>query len=216
MQCGSSGFILRRPTSQSDLWKVGAYAVTEPLDPPGNPTASFPTTRRSLVLGAGHRSGTEARDALATLCQAYWYPIYAFIRRKGHTPDEAEELTQRYFARLLEKGVIAAADQRKGRFRAFLRTEWQHFLIDDIRRKGVRARVLKAVSIEAGDAVGRYWFEPRRQHDAGPAVRSRVGHDLARPDAASAGPGIGRDGPWICQHPCRSQGDRFSSIPICT
>jgi RNA polymerase sigma-70 factor (ECF subfamily) len=100
------------------------------------------------------------RNALGTLCQAYWYPIYAFIRRKGHTADDAEELTQAYFARLLEKGVIAAADQRKGRFRAFLRTDCQHFLIDDSRGKRVRAGVLKAVSIEADDAESRYRFEP--------------------------------------------------------
>ena len=72
--------------------------------------------RWSLVLAAGHRSGTLARDALATLCQAYWYPMYAFIRRKGHAPDEAQDLTQTYFARLLEEGVIPAADQRKGRW----------------------------------------------------------------------------------------------------
>jgi RNA polymerase sigma factor (sigma-70 family) len=139
---------------------MGAYPVTEPLDPPGDATASFPTTRWSLVLRAGGHSGPEARDALAVLCQAYWYPIYALIRRKGHAPDDAQDLTQTYFARLLEKGVIPAADQRKGRFRAFLRTDCQHFLIDDSRRKRVRARVLKTVSIDAGDAESRYRFEP--------------------------------------------------------
>jgi RNA polymerase sigma-70 factor (ECF subfamily) len=112
------------------------------------------------VLAAGRRSGTEARDALAALCQAYWYPIYAFIRGKGYSRDDAEELTQAYFARLLEKAVIAAADQRKGRFRAFLRTDCHHFLIDVSRRKGVRASVLKTVSIDVDDAERRYRFEP--------------------------------------------------------
>jgi RNA polymerase sigma factor (sigma-70 family) len=134
--------------------------VTETLDPSGHPTESFPKTRWSLVIGAGHRSSPAARNALATLCQAYWYPIYAFIRRKGHTADDALDLTQSYFARLVEKGVIAAADQRKGRFRVFFRTDCQHFLIDHSRRKRVRARVLKTVSIDADDAESRYTFEP--------------------------------------------------------
>jgi DNA-directed RNA polymerase specialized sigma24 family protein len=134
--------------------------MTDPFDQSGHSTESFPTTRWSLVLGARHRSGPEARDALAALCQTYWYPIYAFIRRKGHSPDDAQDLTQAYFARLLEKGVIAAADQRKGRFRAFLRTDCQHFLLDDSRRKRVRARVLNTLSIDAHDAEDRYRFEP--------------------------------------------------------
>src|SRR5262245_31144966 len=94
---------------------VGACPMTGPLDPQGHPTESFPTTRWSLVLGAGARAGPEAREALAALCRAYWYPIYAFIRRKGYGPDDAQDLTQDYFARLLEKGVLAAADQSKGR-----------------------------------------------------------------------------------------------------
>jgi RNA polymerase sigma-70 factor (ECF subfamily) len=134
--------------------------MTDRLDPPGHPTESFPSTQWSLVRRAGHRSGPEMRDALATLCHAYWYPIYAFIRRKGHAPADAQDLTQSYFTRLLEKGVIAAADQRKGRFRAFIRTDCQHFLLDDSRRKRARARVLKTVSMDADDAERRYRFEP--------------------------------------------------------
>jgi DNA-directed RNA polymerase specialized sigma24 family protein len=134
--------------------------MTEPLDPLGTPTESFPTTRWSLVLGAGDRAGPEAREALATLCRAYWYPIYVFIRRKGHDPDDAQDLTQDYFARLLEKGVIAAADRRKGRFRAFLRTDCQHFPIDQYRRKRARDGGTVPLSIDTRDAEGRYRFEP--------------------------------------------------------
>jgi RNA polymerase sigma factor (sigma-70 family) len=122
--------------------------------------AHFPTTHWSLVVAAGECAGPETRAALAQLCEAYWYPIYALIRRRGHTPEESCDLTQDYFIRLLEKPVIAAADQSKGRFRAFLSTDCKHFIIDHHRRQRVRARVLKPVSIDADDAETRYRFEP--------------------------------------------------------
>ena len=120
----------------------------------------FPTTRWSLVLGARDRDRLEARAALAELCRAYWYPIYAFIRRKGRDLNDAEDLTQAYFARLLEKGVIAAADQGKGRFRTFLRTDCQHFLIDEHRRRSARGGTARPISIDVRDAEGRYRVEP--------------------------------------------------------
>jgi RNA polymerase sigma-70 factor (ECF subfamily) len=123
-------------------------------------SAQFPSTQWSRVVAAGDRAAPEACASLAELCQTYWYPIYAFIRRKGHSADEASDLTQDYFSRLLEKPVIAAADRSKGRFRAFLRTDCQHFLLNQYRRKRVRARVLKTVSIDAVDAESRYRFEP--------------------------------------------------------
>jgi DNA-directed RNA polymerase specialized sigma24 family protein len=120
----------------------------------------FPTTHWSDVIAAGDRAAPEAVAALAALCEAYWYPIYAFIRCRIHSPDKAHDLAQDYFTRLLEKPVIAAADRSKGRFRAFLKTDCQHFLIDDHRRKRVRAAVLDTVSIDADDAENRYRFEP--------------------------------------------------------
>jgi RNA polymerase sigma-70 factor (ECF subfamily) len=120
----------------------------------------FPTTQWSRIIAAGDRAAPEAGAALAELCRAYWYPIYAFIRCRSHSPDEARDLTQDYFARLLEKPVIAGADPSQGRFRAFLRTDCQHFLLDQSRKKRVRARVLKTVSIDSDDAESRYRFEP--------------------------------------------------------
>jgi RNA polymerase sigma-70 factor (ECF subfamily) len=123
-------------------------------------SAHFPTTQWSRVIAAADRAAPESRAALAQLCAAYWFPIYALIRRRGHSPEAACDLAQDYFTRLLEKPVIAAADQSKGRFRAFLRTDCQHFLLDQDRRKRVRARVLTTVSIDAGDAERRYRFEP--------------------------------------------------------
>ena len=118
-------------------------------------SARFPTTRWSRIIAA-----PEARAALAELCEAYWYPLYALVRRCGHPPDEASDLTQEYFTRLLESPVIAAADRSKGRFRAFLRTDCQHFLIDQARKRIVRAKVLKAVSIDGTGAESRYRLEP--------------------------------------------------------
>jgi RNA polymerase sigma-70 factor (ECF subfamily) len=134
--------------------------MTAPLDPLGAATGSFPATCWTLVLGAGDRGSPEAREALASLCRAYWYPIYALIRRKGHHPEDAQDLTQMYFARLLEKGVLAAADRRKGRFRAFLRADCQHFLIDQHRRRRARDGGTVTVSIDTRDAEGRYRYEP--------------------------------------------------------
>jgi RNA polymerase sigma-70 factor (ECF subfamily) len=129
-------------------------------------SVGFPTTHWSLITVAGDRAVPEARAALTELCEAYWYPIYALIRRRGHPPDEASDLTQGYFARLLEKGSIAAADRTKGRFRAFLRADCQHFLLDNYRKKRVRAKVDRMVSIDADDAENRYRFEPA--HDLTP------------------------------------------------
>ena len=123
-------------------------------------SALFPTTHWSRIIAAGDHATPEARTALEGLCEAYWYPIYALIRRRGHPPDEASDLTQDYFTRLLEKPVIAAADRSKGRFRAFLKTDCQHFLLDKGRRKRVRAEVLKMVSIDTEEAEDRYRFEP--------------------------------------------------------
>lgn len=100
----------------------------------------------------------DAHKALAELCRIYWYPIFAYIRRTGHDANDAEDLTQTYFARLLEKGVIAAADQRKGRFRAFLRTDCHHFLIDQHRRHS-RERAVASISIDTSDGEGRYRHE---------------------------------------------------------
>jgi RNA polymerase sigma-70 factor (ECF subfamily) len=114
------------------------------------------------VVSAGGRSTPEDLDAVAELCRAYWYPIYAFIRRKGHSRDEAQDLTQSYFIRLLESRVLIAADRNKGRFRAFLRTDCGHFLADqrDRDRALKRGGGVSNVSFDAHDAEARYLGEP--------------------------------------------------------
>src|ERR1035438_5253971 len=77
-------------------------------------------TRWHMVLAAGSNDSTHARDALDTLCRSYWHPIYAFVRRQGHSPHDAQDLTQEFFARLLKKNYLGGVDRSKGRFRSFL------------------------------------------------------------------------------------------------
>jgi DNA-directed RNA polymerase specialized sigma24 family protein len=87
----------------------------------------FTTTRWSLIVAAGG-SGEQAAAALAELCQAYWRPVYAFIRRRGYPPDESADLTQAFFLHLLEHRVLERADQARGRFRSYLLTSTHNFL----------------------------------------------------------------------------------------
>jgi DNA-directed RNA polymerase specialized sigma24 family protein len=128
------------------------------VNPIAHSTASFPSTHRSLVIQAGSPESVEARAALEQLCSVYWYPLYAFIRRKGNDPDRALDLTQDFFARLFEKEILASVDQRKGRFRSFLRVACRNFLIDLWRRKPEIATT--PISIDAHDAEGLYLIEP--------------------------------------------------------
>jgi RNA polymerase sigma-70 factor (ECF subfamily) len=122
----------------------------------------FATTRWSLVVAAQHRSQPEAGQALAELCRLYWYPLYGYIRSRGHGHDEAQDLTQEFFARLLEKDGLAAVDQNKGRFRSFLLAACQHFLANqhDHDRAQKRGGGRQSVSIDFRDADGRYGHEP--------------------------------------------------------
>ena len=76
-------------------------------------SARFRTTHWSVVLAAGRRSSPDARDALAALCRVYWYPLYAYVRRRGHSPEDAQDLTQAFFARLLEKNIAGKADREQ-------------------------------------------------------------------------------------------------------
>src|SRR5688572_8232214 len=99
----------------------------------------FLTTHWSVVLLAGQQETSRAQEALGHLCQTYWYPLYAYVRRQGHSPHDAEDLTQAFFAKLLEKHYLADARQEKGRFRFFLLAALKHFLINE----WDRARALK-------------------------------------------------------------------------
>ena len=100
----------------------------------------FATTRWSLVRAAGCGDAPDANAALAALCQTYWYPLYAYVRRSGHPADEARDLTQEFFARLLEKHYLRAADPERGRFRSFLLTAFRRFLSKERHRARAQKR----------------------------------------------------------------------------
>src|SRR5688572_17405673 len=90
--------------------------------------AEFVTTRWSQVAAAGLNSSAESEQALSQLCRIYWYPLYAFIRRTGHSPHDAEDLTQGFFVQLLEKKVFRRVEPGQGKFRSFLLTSLKNFL----------------------------------------------------------------------------------------
>ncbi|NBR84172.1 MAG: sigma-70 family RNA polymerase sigma factor [Verrucomicrobia bacterium] len=127
------------------------------------PAGLFVTTRWTQVLAAGRTSDTtHARAALEQLCQTYWYPIYAFVRRQGHAPHDAQDLTQSFFACLLERNALGAVDRERGRFRSFLLATLKNFLRDewDKLRAQKRGGGQAVISLDAGDAESRYSREP--------------------------------------------------------
>jgi DNA-directed RNA polymerase specialized sigma24 family protein len=122
----------------------------------------FATTHWSLVLAARDRAEPGAGDALASLCALYWYPLYAYVRRRGHGADDAHDLTQEFFARLLAKDFLAGVDRTKGKFRAFLLAAVNHFLANERDRTRAKKRGggRPVLSLDAADAEGRYRAEP--------------------------------------------------------
>ncbi len=122
----------------------------------------FPATQWTVVLAAGGTPSLESAAALERLCSSYWYPLYAFVRRSGHSPPDAQDLTQEFFARVLERHWLAHADQAKGRFRTFLLTAMERFLANE----WDKARALKRggghrnVPIQVDTAETRYRVEP--------------------------------------------------------
>lgn len=121
----------------------------------------FATTHWSVVLTAGDAGSPQADLALADLCRTYWYPLYAFVRRKGHSAHDAQDLTQAFFARLLEKNYLAQADRERGRFRTYLLTAFSHFLSDewDKARRLKRGGGQEFISFDAASAEERYLLE---------------------------------------------------------
>jgi RNA polymerase sigma factor (sigma-70 family) len=122
----------------------------------------FATTHWSVVLTAGGSDTAGARDALAKLCQTYWYPLYAYVRRRNFSPPDAEDLTQEFFARFLEHHWVANADREKGRFRTFLLSAMNHFLANewDKARAQKRGGGVPLLPLEFDTAETRYVREP--------------------------------------------------------
>jgi RNA polymerase sigma-70 factor (ECF subfamily) len=127
----------------------------------------MPSTLWSVVLRARDRATPEADEALAVLCRAYWYPLYVYIRRQVGSADQAENLTQAFFARLLEKDFLAAVDAHKGKFRAFLLACCKHFLANerDRQRAQKRGGGQPLVSLDRPSAEERYSREPADTFD---------------------------------------------------
>jgi RNA polymerase sigma-70 factor (ECF subfamily) len=123
----------------------------------------FATTRWSLVLAAGHQSNARSAEALTSLCEIYWYPVYAFIRRHGTRAEDCADLTQAFFARVLEKNYFHDADPARGRFRAFLCASIRHFLSNERDRERAlkRGGPLPPISLDVETAEGTYQIEPR-------------------------------------------------------
>ncbi len=122
----------------------------------------FETTHWSMVVAAGGTGSTEAAAALATLCERYWSPLYAFIRRSGYDCHTARDLTQSFFATLLEKGYVKDADRERGKFRTFLLASVRHHLSKvrerDRAQKRGGGRTILSLDFEAGEE--RYRLEP--------------------------------------------------------
>ena len=127
---------------------------------------AFVTTHWSVVLAALHNDDKMTEAALGRLCETYWYPLYAYVRRRGYSVEDAQDLTQDFFARLLRRHWLADADHSKGRFRTFLLTAMERFLANE----WDKARALKrgggrpSLPLQLDTAETRYGIEPADMH----------------------------------------------------
>jgi RNA polymerase sigma-70 factor (ECF subfamily) len=121
----------------------------------------FPTTSWTLVAAAGDALREDSRDALACLCERYWYPVYAYVRRRGYPVHEAQDLTQDFFVRILEGRYLDRADGNRGRFRSFLLNSCKYFLSDESDRARAQKRGGGAIlQFEVTSGEEQYRFEP--------------------------------------------------------
>src|SRR6266404_8782880 len=122
----------------------------------------FATTHWSVVVAAGKDEAAPARNALEKLCRAYWYPIYVYVRRKGYGPDDAQDLTQEFFAQLIAKEHLRLADREKGKFRTFLLAMLDYFLAREWSRahRQKRGGQFIFISLDQQSPEERYRLEP--------------------------------------------------------
>jgi RNA polymerase sigma-70 factor (ECF subfamily) len=127
----------------------------------GKPRDYFATTHWTLVLEACRSDSTSAQKALAQLCQTYWYPLYEYVRRRGNSPEDAEDLTQGFFARLFELNSLTDVRREKGKFRSFLLASLNHYLSDERDRARAQKRGYGQItSLDAAAAEARLSREP--------------------------------------------------------
>ena len=124
--------------------------------------AAFATTHWTVVLDAVQNGPSKASEAMAQLCHTYWYPLYAYVRRKGYPAPDAQDLTQEFFARLLAGNILGGLDRQKGKFRSFLLGAFEHFLAREWRRAQAQKRGggQTLFSLDAVNAENRYLLEP--------------------------------------------------------
>ena len=150
------------------LYVLQNFAHDPGMSPPEQPSEGpgqagiFATTHWSVVVQAGDSQSPEAAGALEKLCQTYWYPLYAFVRRKGHSHEDASDLTQAYFAKFLEKRYLKSVDADLGKFRTFLLTSMTHFLANEWDKSQAQKRGggQRLISFDDASAEGRYRLEP--------------------------------------------------------
>ena len=130
--------------------------------PSAEGAASFHTTRWTIVMRAAQSQAQGGQSALAELCRLYWYPLYMFARCRGHSPDDAQDLTQGFFLHLLEQRALAGVDRLKGKFRSFLLASFQNHLSDQVDRgrRLKRGGDKEFVELDAEEAEERYRLEP--------------------------------------------------------
>lgn len=135
------------------------HGFQAPADRQGN---RFTTTRWSIVVAAGGPRSPNARAALSTLCESYWYPLYAYSRRRGHTHQDAQDLIQSFLASLLESEGLRVVDPKRGKFRSFLLTALKNFSAKQWRTESTQKRGGSSVilSLDYHEAEGRYFCEP--------------------------------------------------------
>jgi RNA polymerase sigma factor (sigma-70 family) len=124
--------------------------------------ARFATTQWSMVLAAGRSGGAQSGEALATLCRRYWYPVYAYARRRGFDPDHAADLTQGFFTQLVEQKIVSGADPNRGKFRSYLLGAFKHFMSHEWARDRAQKRGggRKLIPLDPRVAEERYGLEP--------------------------------------------------------
>jgi RNA polymerase sigma-70 factor (ECF subfamily) len=122
----------------------------------------FATTRWSVVLAAADPRSPRLREALSSLCQTYWYPLYAYARRRGLSAEDAQDVTQGFFAKVLEKQTLGRVERRRGRFRSFLLASFRNFIADERQRAQAHKRggPQPPISIDLHAAEHRYVLEP--------------------------------------------------------
>jgi len=131
----------------------------------------FHTTHWSVVLSAVQLKSAQAQTALAKLCQTYWYPLYVFVRREGHKPEDSQDLVQGFFAKAIEQNFVGAAEPEKGRFRSFLLLALKRYMANewDHAHREKRGGVIEIISLDQHDSEMRYQAQPVDEMSLGKA-----------------------------------------------